>query len=451
MVAGPKERRLQAAESANRLLMEAGIDQSRRVDVFGLCEQLGLWLAFLPLDNLLGSYLPEGSGGALITTQRPVSIQRYTAAHELGHWRLHHDRGPILDNDEQVLGHTQDESEQLAQIFAAALLMPPPLVYGTLERLGVEDDVSPVHAYTVAREAGVSYEAAVRQLANLNVISGFEAGELLRTRPITVKTEIGRGQRPAVGTADVWPVDEQWHGQRLRVHADDEVVVALPENRSTGYRWFFAGHEPCRELAPEPSMLQPAGAPGQLDLSEDAASFAARMRQGRGSKSARVPRAAVDLAREAGSETSYEAVEIDGGSILVGDRYVTSRVPEASSRGARRARLARLADTVSSAAPWNLEAMEAASVGGTGRRILTVRFHRPGPAQLRLRHRSAYAAVDDEIGRYALDVDVAPRRRGLSIEQLLTAQDSEWANHVREREGAYASSDREPDSSPRGS
>ena len=138
MIAGRRARRLEAAESASRLLADSEVDQTRQIDVFSLCEQLGLWLAFLPFDGLLGSYLPEGSGGALITTQRPISIQRYTAAHELGHWRLHHSRGPSLDTEEQVLGDTQDESEQLAQIFAASLLMPPPLVFGTLKRMGAQ-------------------------------------------------------------------------------------------------------------------------------------------------------------------------------------------------------------------------------------------------------------------------------------------------------------------------
>ena len=86
-----------------------------------------------------------------------------------------------------------DESEQLAQIFAAALLMPPPLIYGVLERLNTANGVSPQHAYTVAREAGVSYEAAVRQLANLGVISRFESYELLKVRPLKIKTGIGWG------------------------------------------------------------------------------------------------------------------------------------------------------------------------------------------------------------------------------------------------------------------
>ena len=443
---GPRARRLQAAESASRLLAEAGIDQTRQVDVFGLCEQVGLWLAFRPLDGLLGSYLPEGSGGVLITTQRPVSIQRYTAAHELGHWRLLHGLGPSFDTEEQVLGDTPDESEQLAQVFAASLLMPPPLVFGTLARLGgAGRDLSPADAYMVAREAGVSYEAAVRQLANLDAISDVKADELLRIRPLKIKTTIGRGRRPLVGTADVWPVDEKWHGYQLTVHADDELVISLPENRSTGYRWFFEGLAPSRNPTPEPPTVQTAEPSDRLAAfgdSEGLVGLVDRIGGTHGPERTRAPRAAIDIARAAGSARPKPAVELSGAMTLVGDRYMTARAPEMSGRDARRKRLSRLGNAAS-----GTEAEP--RIGGTGRRILNVRLHRPGPAALRLKHQSAFGSCHDEIDGFALDVDVKPRRRGMSIDQLLTARDSEWAEPIRERQRTYAGLDPQPHTSSR--
>ena len=59
------QQRIEAAEAALSLLDEAGVDQSRQIDVFGLCERVGLWLAFMPLDNALGAFVPDGSGGIL--------------------------------------------------------------------------------------------------------------------------------------------------------------------------------------------------------------------------------------------------------------------------------------------------------------------------------------------------------------------------------------------------
>ncbi|WP_420445294.1 ImmA/IrrE family metallo-endopeptidase [Candidatus Poriferisodalis sp.] len=178
-------RRLAAASSASRLLSEAGVDQSRKVDVFGLAERLGLWLAFFPLDGLLGAYLPEGTGGILITTERSTPIQRYTAAHELGHWRLDGGHDAALDTESDVLGRTDIERETLAQVFAGALLMPPPLIHSILSRRN-STSLSPLDVYTVAREAGVSYEAAARQLHHLDRITQHELRELLKVQPLTL-------------------------------------------------------------------------------------------------------------------------------------------------------------------------------------------------------------------------------------------------------------------------
>src|SRR5262249_30691948 len=147
--------------------------------------------------------------------------------------------GLALDGEEHVFGATPLERERLAQVFAASLLMPPPLVLSLLARIGVGDhgQVGAKDAYFVARETGVSYEASVRQLSNLQVITPAAAAALLQVRPLTVKSELAGGRRPVHGYADVWPVDEAWNDMLLSLRADDEVVVSLPENRSTGYRW----------------------------------------------------------------------------------------------------------------------------------------------------------------------------------------------------------------------
>jgi len=436
-------RHLEAAESAGSLLAELGVDQTRRVDVFGLCEQVGLWLAFFPLDGLLGSYLPEGSGGVLITTQRPVSIQRYTAAHELGHWRLHHGRAPLFVSEDQVLGDTSDESEQLAQVFAAALLMPPPLVYNTLQLMGAHDEMSGVHAYAVARVAGVSYEAAVRQLANLEVINPARANELLKIKPLKIKTQVGHGRRPVIGTADVWPVDERWHGQQLQIHADDEIVISLPENRSTGYRWFLESHTPPRQPTPEPPALQLPEPVGQLALVNQRENLVNRLSKMSGAIRNPVPRSAVDHARATKSAPSELLKEVYESMELVGDRYLTARAPTMSARSARRARLERIGAGATDADLSSETSDSFPVIGGTGQRVLNVRFPKAGSAALRLKYQSAYSDNSEDIESYDLDVIVEPRRHGMSIEQLRTASESDWAQTVRSRQSAFSETVRE--------
>jgi len=72
-------------------------DHGGNVDVFGAIHSIDLPLLLRPLQGLLGAYINDPGPGVLVTTQRPMSIQRFTAAHELGHFSLGHQ--PSLDDD----------------------------------------------------------------------------------------------------------------------------------------------------------------------------------------------------------------------------------------------------------------------------------------------------------------------------------------------------------------
>src|SRR4051794_21789546 len=61
-----------------------------RVDVFAAILGQGAELIFKKLEGLLGAYISNPMPGILVTSERPLSIQRFTAAHELGqHWMKH--------------------------------------------------------------------------------------------------------------------------------------------------------------------------------------------------------------------------------------------------------------------------------------------------------------------------------------------------------------------------
>jgi Zn-dependent peptidase ImmA (M78 family) len=233
----PVARRRRALQSAADLLNELGIDDEQPVDVFGAIADLGLWLVFRKMDNLLGAVLSDGPGGIMITTERPTSIQRYTAAHEIGHLQLDH--RAAFDTDDDVLRPSEDEREQLAQLFASYFLMPPPLVHTTANRHGVRSDtvLHPAQAYLVARDMGVSFEAALRQMANLDIITDGQRESLIDTSLLRAKEQVAHGHRPRDARADVWPVDEQTMHHRLTLTVNDEIIITLPENRTTGYRW----------------------------------------------------------------------------------------------------------------------------------------------------------------------------------------------------------------------
>ncbi len=103
-----------AARLHQRLDLRQQIEaRGGNVDVFAAVQSLDLPLLLRPLQGLLGAYLSEPTPGVLITTQRPMSIQRFTAAHELGHLVLHRHGDP-----------KGKEVEQQANEFAGAFLLP---------------------------------------------------------------------------------------------------------------------------------------------------------------------------------------------------------------------------------------------------------------------------------------------------------------------------------------
>src|SRR4051812_25263932 len=71
----------------------------RAVNVLETIHRMGLPVLFRPLHGLLGAYVPSANAaGILVTTERNLHIQRFTAAHELGHHVLEH-RALSLDKD----------------------------------------------------------------------------------------------------------------------------------------------------------------------------------------------------------------------------------------------------------------------------------------------------------------------------------------------------------------
>lgn len=421
-------RRLEAADAALELLADVGVDQGRQIDVFGICEQVGLWLAFAPLDSALGAFVPQGNGGIMITTRRPLTVQRYTAAHELGHWRLRH--GAVTDGHDQIFRASSVEQERLAQIFAGSLLMPAPIVMAILARVRSSAD-APLTAdqcYAIAREAGVSYEAAIQQLVNLNQMRRRDADDLLQVRPLAIKTELGHGRRPINGWADVWPVDEGWDDQILSLRVEDEVAVSLPENRTTGYRWMLTDDPVFRRPEPPPEPQDGGGSPRQLVTRQ--VEFATALEEQRG-EVLKAPTAVVQRLRAKRGQPASPAAQAppQSGVEVVHDQYLTARAPTASVRAARAMRLA-------TARPTDAGEARTSRVvaGATGRRLLGVRFGDPGVHTVRLEYRSPYTE-QVPLEHYTLHALVETRRQAISVLQVASDDDDHsWIQQVQQRQ-----------------
>jgi predicted secreted protein len=418
-----------AVQEADSLLRELDVDEEAPIDVFHIVDRLGLWLVFNPLKSLLGAAVPKGDGGIMLTTERGAAVQRFTAAHEIGHWVL--DYGQATFDTEQDIYRPAADREILAQVFASQLLMPPPLIYAACARHGIDSPQSaePGAVYLVARDIGASYEAAARQLANLEIISGLRRDELLRIQPATIKSELCLGHRPT-GPVDVWPVRVDSVGSTLTVTEGDEVVVLLPENRTTGHRWLTdedLANRAMRARGEPPDIAVPAsGAPVQPDAKPRPTTSVASVDEALD----RIPGngGAVRILPAPEAMQPPAPLGTDRSLTVVDDQYQVSRGPIAASerRAARRA-IARRRDVASDAI--NPEV----SIGGTGTRLLALRSVEEGHAAFQVVYSSAYDPAAPATEIYSLEVEVKPtpavlrRREYLDIDlDDAGEQDGNW-------------------------
>ncbi len=216
-----------------------------RVDVFGAIARLNATLMFQPLDKLLGAYLPGEELGILITTKRPLPVQRFTGAHELGHLYMRHE--PSLD-DEKILRRAPfstagqvNVQEREADAFASMFLAPAWLLALTLQRQGwsAQSLASPEYVYQASLRLGTSYSATCYALERHKVINRSQRRRLVEVEPKKIKQHLLRDFQPPDWRSDVWLLTERDEGTLIEGGRNDLFVVRLRENSGAGYLWNF--------------------------------------------------------------------------------------------------------------------------------------------------------------------------------------------------------------------
>jgi hypothetical protein len=239
---GWRHARLRAEAEAIRHVARLGVGPDEPVDVFRLIEDARVWLLFQPLDRLYGFFdRTEDAAGIVLHSGHPLSLQRFTAAHELGHYVLGHER--TADAHDDIVGVATSREEIEAQAFAAEFLMPVPLVNRALQRLGI-DPLRSLHAsgaYQLSLEMGSSYRATISRLEQLNMLSHLKAAELRKMRPLDSKIEVVGKDTSGLQRHDTWTLDERNRHRRPEPRVGDEVHVRLGELPSNGYRWIAGG------------------------------------------------------------------------------------------------------------------------------------------------------------------------------------------------------------------
>lgn len=231
-----------AMGAAHKAHKEFGVDPTSRVDVFGVLRAVGAHVFFRPLRSIYGAYLPTGEmlPGLLINSNLPLSVQRFTAAHELGHLYLGH-KTISLEQEVDFVPERRsgiDNDEIVAETFGAFFLMPKALVMGSMRDLAVQRDrVTPPDAYLMALRMGTSYAATVNQLQTLKLVRPAQAVELRKHAPKQIKEKLNEEQ--AAGRHDIWLLNEHWNGKEIFPAVRDTIRIQLEETPTSGYTWLL--------------------------------------------------------------------------------------------------------------------------------------------------------------------------------------------------------------------
>lgn len=130
------------------------------VDLEEIASQWGIRVASFdghPSDGASGQFVRHDETGTIyINRTRSHTHQRFTLAHELGHFFLEH---PSAARDTKAQLTKRDPMEMAANQFAAELLMPADAVHNAV--------MSATPSYEMARMFGVSEEAVGYRLRNL--------------------------------------------------------------------------------------------------------------------------------------------------------------------------------------------------------------------------------------------------------------------------------------------
>jgi len=140
------------------------------IDVFSLAEQIGISIDQGPMgDNVSGAIHFEGENQAAVAlnTTESQQRQRFTLAHEIGHFLMHRDRDLYIDSHDMLFRRLEvpaNAKERDANVFAAALLMPKTLLEAE-GKVSAQDDVA-----RLAKKYKVSVPAMSYRLLNLGLV-----------------------------------------------------------------------------------------------------------------------------------------------------------------------------------------------------------------------------------------------------------------------------------------
>lgn len=157
-------------EKAENILNRFKTDRTP-VDVAEIARKLGILVKYATSSEFSGLlYRKDKNAFMAINSSESPARQRFTIAHEIGHFLLHPQKNTFVEFRDNGTNKPRTFKEIQANQFAAALLMPRRSLLkdiATYQETGITDDI--IHA--LAARYQVSEESMNYRLRNLNFIS----------------------------------------------------------------------------------------------------------------------------------------------------------------------------------------------------------------------------------------------------------------------------------------
>lgn len=152
------------SEKAREILAQYW-DLSLPVNVEAIAKALGMQVRRRRNPGYSGLFeLENGKPVCTINSDDAPVRQRFTIAHEIGHYALGHESG-YRDGPEELSTDTRSPREVAANRFAAELLMPEPAIRFLVFNKGISDIVR------LSLKADVSQVAMQYRLKNLGLVT----------------------------------------------------------------------------------------------------------------------------------------------------------------------------------------------------------------------------------------------------------------------------------------
>lgn len=150
------------------------------VPVEAIAGDLGIQVSKREVENSVSGFLYRNASQRKavigVNGSHPPNRQRFTIAHELGHFLLHvgdvavHIDDPVKHRDERSAKGT-DVQEIESNLFAAELLMPIDFLRGDLHRFGTLDLLDEQKIESLAKRYRVSPHAMAIRLSSLGYVA----------------------------------------------------------------------------------------------------------------------------------------------------------------------------------------------------------------------------------------------------------------------------------------